>query len=61
MIPGIQIQNFTFKTQNPSAEIGVKAEKIRIVEGPNCDGERVRFARHGRRVLRIMAPTLVGV
>jgi len=27
------------------AEIGVKAEKIRIVEGPSCSGERVRFGR----------------
>ena len=27
------------------AEIGVKPEKIRIVEGPSCKGERVRFAR----------------
>jgi hypothetical protein len=27
------------------AEIGVKPEKIRIVEGPSCKSERVRFAR----------------
>jgi hypothetical protein len=27
------------------AEIGVKAEKIRVVEGPSCSGERVRLAR----------------
>ena len=27
------------------AEIGVRPEKIRITEDPNCKGERVRFAR----------------
>lgn len=27
------------------AEIGVKPEKIRIIDGPSCKGERVRFAR----------------
>jgi hypothetical protein len=27
------------------AEIGVKQEKIRMIEGPSCKGERMRFAR----------------
>lgn len=35
-------------TQNSArmlAEIGVKPEKMRLIEGPSCSGERVRFAR----------------
>jgi hypothetical protein len=32
------------------AEIGVKPEKIRSIEGPSCKDERVRFSRRQKIV-----------